>query len=305
MKKIKTKVKLLLLCIVIVEIFVACNREILIPAIETQSTKSVEFDLYNKASQEIPPIPIAINSDQTFDDSNIKKFTGGDAPKFYIGKSRIEVKNLNKERDLAIKLEISKTINSAGDYNDINSTDNYTNLYNSAHGIYSITKLSLSTINPNISLQNNRYLRITAYDKSSGSPNSPLLQAVYLNKKQIEFCWQIKPNDLFFTPILFRVTGNVSGFNLGSITPSIGGRLIKLNLNSYFIDNINLSAFISITNYGTNNIVSGYQYSLATGGFIDLGGNFQLGGGYSFIEHKPYVVVGFSSALFSKIFGNQ
>ena len=218
MKKIKTKVKLLLLCIVIVEIFVACNREILIPAIETQSTKSVEFDLYNKASQEIPPIPIAINSDQTFDDSNIKKFTGGDAPKFYIGKSRIEVKNLNKERDLAIKLEISKTINSAGDYNDINSTDNYTNLYNSAHGIYSITKLSLSTINPNISLQNNRYLRITAYDKSSGSPNSPLLQAVYLNKKQIEFCWQIKPNDLFFTPILFRVTGNVSGFNLGSIS---------------------------------------------------------------------------------------
>ena len=89
------------------------------------------------------------------------------------------------------------------------------------------------------------------------------------------------------------------------VSPSIGGRLIKLNLNSYFIDNINLSAFISITNYGTNNIVSGYQYSLATGGFIDLGGNFQLGGGYSFIEHKPYVVVGFSSALFSKIFGNQ
>ncbi|MDP4271494.1 MAG: hypothetical protein Q8909_15445, partial [Bacteroidota bacterium] len=258
------------------------------------------FNLYNNANQNITPsYDESKKTDQIFNTEINNVFYGGDAPIFYIGKSRIEV-HCPDTFNCKIKIEVSKSENSADEYVDIHKDDDYTNLYSSIDRKFSITKTTIQSVNPTIELYNNRYLRITAYNTT---PTAPLLQAVYQTKIRSQLIWQMNINDIFFTPILFRVTGNAGGFNLGSVTPSIGARLYRYNTNSLFFNNINLSGFISMTNYGDN--PSGYQYSIASGGFLDLSGIIQIGCGYSFHENKPYLLVGFSSTLFSKLFGNK
>lgn len=214
--------------------------------------------------------------------------------KKFFNKSKIEVKANHDEVPISLNLQISKKANSESGWENFIEDQKYQDLFDGK--IYSITSKNLFEAYSK-KLPNNRFLRIIALKKSD---NSVLMEGYFKVQKRFSFFKG------FSSPVLFRVTGNPAGFNLYSISPSLGLNFIKWNFNNENFENISLDLLVTVTSYPKNqDTAESYQYTMAVGGVIDLGGYIQLGPSYSFLEKKTYLVIGIKPYLFSKLFGSD
>lgn len=213
--------------------------------------------------------------------------------KFFFPKSQIEIKpNYIDSLPLGIKLEVSSSPNSESQYSEIISGVTYQNLFDGKK--YTITSADLFNAY-SYRLSNNRFLKIEAYKKVD---STVVMTGFFKIQKKYSFFTG------FSSPILFRVSGNAAGFNLNSISPSLGFNFIQKNFSNINFDHISLDMLVTVTSY-PEGLDESYQYTMALGGVVDFGGYIQVGSSYSFLEKKPYLVIGIKPYLFSKLFGSD
>ncbi len=213
--------------------------------------------------------------------------------KNFFPKSQIEIKpNYIDSLPIGINLGVSVSPNSESEYSDIISGQTYQNLFDGEK--YTITSTDLFDAY-SYRLPNNRFLKIEAYKQVD---STIVMTGFFKIQKKYSFFTG------FSSPILFRVSGNAAGFNLNSISPSLGFNFIQRNYSNTNFDHISLDMLVTITSY-PEDLKDSYQYTMALGGVVDFGGYIQVGSSYSFLEKKPYLVIGIKPYLFSKLFGGD
>lgn len=212
--------------------------------------------------------------------------------KFLTPKSKIEVKHNYTPNDIGIKLLISDTKKAESNFTEIQPNSTYIDLFDGEK--YTIIKKDVEKTY-SVELPNNKFLQVIAFQKSDGTE---IMKGYFKIQNSFSFFTG------FSSPVLFRVSGNASGFNLNSISPSLGFNLVQMNINKEKFDHVSLDLLLTVTSY-PQNLTDSYQYTLAAGGVIDFGGYIQVGSSYSFLEKRPYLVIGIKPYLFSKIFGSQ
>ena len=213
--------------------------------------------------------------------------------KLFFPKSRIEIQpNYPDSIPIGINLGISSSPNSESQYSDIISGQTYQNLFDGKK--YTITSDELFDSYA-YRLPNNRFLKIEAYKKVD---TTVVMTAFFKTQKKYSFFTG------FSSPILFRVSGNAAGFNLNSISPSLGFNFIQRNFGNTNFEQLSLDLLVTITSY-PENLQDSFQYTMAFGGVVDFGGYIQVGSSYSFLEKNAYFVIGIKPYLFSKLFGSD
>jgi len=213
--------------------------------------------------------------------------------KIFFPKSQIEIKpNHIDSLPIGIRLGVSSSPNSESQYTEIVSGQSYQNLFDGEK--YTITSPDLYD-SYSYKLPNNRFLKVEAYKKID---STIVMTGFFRIQKKYSFFTG------FSSPILFRVSGNAAGFNLNSISPSLGFNFVQRNFSNTHFDHLSLDMLVTITSY-PEDLKDSYQYTMAVGGVVDFGGYIQLGSSYSFLEKKPYLVVGIKPYLFSKLFGSD
>lgn len=213
--------------------------------------------------------------------------------KTFFPKSKIEIKpNYIDSLPIGIRLGVSSSPNSESQYNEILSGQTYQNLFDGEK--YTITSPDLYS-SYSYKLPNNRFLKVEAINKKD---STVVMTGFFRIQKKYSFFTG------FSSPVLFRVSGNAAGFNLNSISPSLGLNFVQRNFSNTHFDHLSLDLLLTVTNY-PENVNDSYQYTMAVGGVIDFGGYLQVGTSYSFLEKKPYLVVGIKPYLFSKLFGSE
>jgi len=213
--------------------------------------------------------------------------------KTFFPKSKIEIKpNYIDSLPIGIRLGVSSSPNSESQYNEILSGQTYQNLFDGEK--YTITSPDLYS-SYSYKLPNNRFLKVEAINKKD---STVVMTGFFRIQKKYSFFTG------FSSPVLFRVSGNAAGFNLNSISPSLGLNFVQRNFSNTHFDHLSLDLLLTVTNY-PENVNDSYQYTMAVGSVIDFGGYLQVGTSYSFLEKKPYLVVGIKPYLFSKLFGSE
>lgn len=213
--------------------------------------------------------------------------------KIFFPKSEIQVQpNYVITTPIGIKLKVSNNSNSESEYTDIVSGQTYQNLFDGEK--YTITAKDLFD-SYNYRLPNNKFLKIEAFNKRD---SVVVMTAFFKIQKKYSFI------NGFSSPVLFRVSGNAAGFNLNSISPSLGINLLQRNFSNNNFDHISLDVLLTITSY-PQNLNQSYQYTMATGAVVDFGGYIQVGSSYSYLEKKSYLVLGIKPYLFAKLFGGD
>lgn len=213
--------------------------------------------------------------------------------KLFFPKSQIEIKpNYIDSLPIGIRLGVSSSPNSESQYTEIATGQSYQNLFDGEK--YTITSPDLYN-SYSYKLPNNRFLKIEAYKKAD---STVVMTGFFKIQKKYSFFTG------FSSPILFRVSGNAAGFNLNSISPSLGFNFVQRNFSNTNFDHLSLDMLVTVTSY-PEDLKDSYQYTMAVGGVIDFGGYIQIGSSYSFLEKNPYLVVGIKPYLFSKLFGSD
>lgn len=213
--------------------------------------------------------------------------------KIFFPKSQIEIKsNYIDSLPIGIRIGVSSSPNSESQYSEIVSGQTYQNLFDGEK--YTITSNDLFDAY-SYRLPNNRFLKIEAFKKAD---STVVMTGFFKIQKKYSFF------SGFSSPILFRVSGNAAGFNLNSISPSLGFNFIQRNFSNTIFDHLSMDMLVTITSYPAD-LKDSYQYTMAIGGVVDFGGYFQVGSSYSFLEKKPYLVIGIKPYLFSKLFGSD